>query len=557
VFAPEVPLTLSIEVPQNPVCEGAGSLIATAGSGAAPYQYAWSHGDTVANPIELSAGTYDLTLTDAKGCEAVASATLDPLPTFRSVNPVTICQGESYEYEGLILTRDTLICDTVRVDNACDSLFCFELQVRPVFERSMEASICHGETFEFYGSLLSVDTSLCISRPAPNGCDSTICLNLKVLRPQSEQLVQFCTGDSYSWRGLQFSEPGLYTDTIENMFGCDSLLFLRLDYFQLPELKIEQVGSFCAGDALVQLRVADHFDGYLWSNGRTSAGIRISQPGRYFLTAFDDENRCYASDTINITEAGIERVSWSSEDPSCYGYSDGSFTIDSLSGGQLPVVLSINEEPFHQSWSAEGLKAGLYTATVEDAVGCRKEVRFRLNDPPEPYIDLPMDISIGLGDSVLLEPATNLQAENILWTPSDYLSCDDCLTPVAFPVQSTRYQLTISDTTGCRAQADIQINVNRRASLFVPNTFSPNGDGINDELVPFGGNSVARIKLFRVFDRWGNLLFERKDFQPGQAGWDGRARGEEVPKGVYIYHLEVERIDGEIEVFTGDVMLLK
>ncbi len=556
VFAPEIPLTLSIEIPQNPVCEGAGSLIATVSGGAEPYRYAWSNGDTVAHPAGLSAGTYELSLTDTKGCEALATASLEPRPTFRHTYTVAICEGGSYEYEGLMLQRDTLICDTIRVDNACDSLFCFELQVRPVFERSMEASICHGETFEFYGSLLSQDTSLCITRRAPNGCDSTICLNLKVLRPQSEWPAQICRGQSYSWRGRQFSEPGLYADTIENRFGCDSVLLLRLEYVQLPELKIEQAGSFCAGDDEVRLSVTDQFDTYLWSNGERSAETLISRPGRYFVIGYD-ENKCYTTDTIDITEIGISEIKWITEDPTCFGYSDGSFTIRGIRGGRLPLMLSINDEPFRQTWRALDLAAGDYKAIVEDAVGCRKEVRFRLNDPPEPYIDLPMDISIGLGDSVLLEPATNLQTENILWTPSDYLSCDDCLMPVASPVQSIIYQLEISDTTGCRAQADIQINVNRRASLFVPNTFSPNGDGINDELIPFGGNSVAQIKLFRVFDRWGNLLFERKDFLPGQAGWNGRARGEEVPKGIYIYHLEVERIDGESEIITGDVVLLR
>lgn len=556
VFAPEVPLSVSIEIPGNPVCDGAGSLIATASGGVGPYQYAWSHGDTVSNPTALSAGAYSLTLTDAKGCEAVASAILDSRPTFRRINTVAICQGESYEYEGLMLTRDTLICDTVRVDNACDSLFCFELQVRPVFERAVEASICHGEQFEFYGSLLSSDTSLCITRRAPNGCDSTICLTLQVLRPQSEHLVQICRDRTFYWRGQPFSEPGLYTDTIENMFGCDSVLILRLEYVPLPELNIEQSGSFCAGDDEVRLSVADNFSTYYWSSGSRSNESVVTRPDRYFVNAFD-ENGCYTSDTIYITEAGIEEISWSGEDPTCYGYSDGSFTINSLGGGQLPILLSINDEPFRPGRRAENLKAGIYTARVEDAVGCRKEVRFRLREPPQPYIDLPMDISIGLGDSVLLEPVTNLQTENILWTPPDYLSCDDCLTPLAFPVQSAQYQLELSDTAGCTAHRDIRINVDRRSSLYVPNSFSPNGDGINDELIPYGGNSVASIRLFRIFDRWGNLLFERKDFLPGRAGWNGRARGEELPKGVYLYQLEVERIDGEVEVLMGDVMLLR
>ena len=94
--------------------------------------------------------------------------------------------------------------------------------------------------------------------------------------------------------------------------------------------------------------------------------------------------------------------------------------------------------------------------------------------------------------------------------------------------------------------------------VFVPNAFSPNQDGVNDQLVIYGGPEVALIRNFRVFNRWGDLIFERSSLFPNSSSdtWDGRFQGEILDSGVFVWSAEIEFIDGVVIPYRGDVLLL-
>jgi gliding motility-associated-like protein len=104
----------------------------------------------------------------------------------------------------------------------------------------------------------------------------------------------------------------------------------------------------------------------------------------------------------------------------------------------------------------------------------------------------------------------------------------------------------------------VQINVKDSISVFVPNVFSPNTDGSNDELKVFPSFGVEKILYFSVYDRWGNQLFEVKDFAPQDfKSWDGTYRSVESEKGVYSYMVRVLKKNKKEQWFRGDVMLLR
>jgi gliding motility-associated-like protein len=104
---------------------------------------------------------------------------------------------------------------------------------------------------------------------------------------------------------------------------------------------------------------------------------------------------------------------------------------------------------------------------------------------------------------------------------------------IAKPLQSIRYEVVVTDSSGCVAKDELAILINRQEGVYVPNAFSPNGDGVNDVLTVFTDPSVRKITYFRIFDRWGNLVYEGQDLAPGdtQQGWDGTFAGEKVPNG--------------------------
>ena len=98
-----------------------------------------------------------------------------------------------------------------------------------------------------------------------------------------------------------------------------------------------------------------------------------------------------------------------------------------------------------------------------------------------------------------------------------------------------------------------------RYKVYVPNIFSPNGDGVNDIVTVFSGSEVAIIKDFKIFSRWGELMFEQKEFSPNDYtyGWDGYINGQRANVGEYVWYAEVELSDGEIRMLKGDLALVQ
>ena len=117
----------------------------------------------------------------------------------------------------------------------------------------------------------------------------------------------------------------------------------------------------------------------------------------------------------------------------------------------------------------------------------------------------------------------------------------------------------IADEKGCTAEDDLRVFVNGQGKVFIPNAFTPNGDMNNDFLTVFAGEDVTEIRSFRVYDRWGELLFKEENFKPNvpAIGWDGKNDGKDMRPAVYVYVAEVEFLTGQMEVFKGDVVLIR
>ena len=145
------------------------------------------------------------------------------------------------------------------------------------------------------------------------------------------------------------------------------------------------------------------------------------------------------------------------------------------------------------------------------------------------------------------------------WTPASNLSCQDCSVPYANPTFTTRYRVTVTDSNGCRSSDDVMVRVAcTEKNYFVPNTFSPNGDGVNDVFYPRGA-SIDRIQAMRVFNRWGQIVFEKKNFTVNSItdGWNGTYQGKPANMDTYVYIIEYLCDNGEIVTLKGNVTLLR
>ena len=169
-------------------------------------------------------------------------------------------------------------------------------------------------------------------------------------------------------------------------------------------------------------------------------------------------------------------------------------------------------------------------------------------------------IIIPVGSSYQMNVTGSADITTWLWSPAQNISCTDCMNPVVSPKRTTTYIVQAANIAGCTAQENITINVSctNQDNLFIPNTFSPNADGMNDYFFP-RGKGLLTIKSLRVFNRWGNIIYERFNFPANQQsyGWDGTYRGNSMQSDVYVFVVEIACENGQILSSKGNVTLLR
>jgi gliding motility-associated-like protein len=307
---------------------------------------------------------------------------------------------------------------------------------------------------------------------------------------------------------------------------------------------------------------------YLWTtetpgvviNNPTGEFIDVSQPGTYTLT-ITNEFGCSNADDVVVTaslDAPIAFITPTS--PSCFGDTDGSIIIDSISGGVPPYTTTVNGQVSSGQSSFFNLAPGTYDITIEGANGCFTQQSFTLIEPVELTAELAVDLeeeeALIFGNSTLISSViTNtVPIDTFIWSPEG-----EGPSFLASPESTTFYNLTVVDENGCSAEAQILVIVEKVRDVYVPNVFSPNEDGRNDIFYIQSGAQVQSIKTFQVFNRWGETVFEASNFPPNDPnfGWDGNFRGEFMNAAVFTWFAEVEFIDGVVEIIKGDVILLR
>lgn len=172
--------------------------------------------------------------------------------------------------------------------------------------------------------------------------------------------------------------------------------------------------------------------------------------------------------------------------------------------------------------------------------------------------------NIYIGDSVKLALKETNPDYTYQWIPADNLSCSDCPEPVASPLNTTNYQLNVTDAYGCTSTFNIQVFVNIRPEdanthYFVPTGFSPNEDGNNDYFTIYSAKGVHNINFMKIYNRWGALLWEGYDLAPNdeRKGWDGYYKGKPVNNGTYTYIAEIKLYDNTVQLIRGSVDVVR
>ena len=204
---------------------------------------------------------------------------------------------------------------------------------------------------------------------------------------------------------------------------------------------------------------------------------------------------------------------------------------------------------------------GQFTITLKASVpiGCIDSTSSPVTINPLPLINGPHDLTVPLGIPVTIPFTYSPNVISYVWTPIANLSCTDCANPVATLTLATTYTVTVTDANSCSATDTIFIKtVCNDKNYWFPNTFSPNGDGVNDYFYP-RGTSLYNIQSLTIFNRWGQMVFQRRDF-PANAqnmGWDGTFAGKPAPADAYVYIAEVVCENAQVITISGNVTLIR
>jgi gliding motility-associated-like protein len=305
---------------------------------------------------------------------------------------------------------------------------------------------------------------------------------------------------------------------------------------------------------------------FLWKDGKTTPKIVDLGPGTYEVT-ITDLNGCTTLDSVEIIQPARLNVGLTVEDADCFGQRSGRIKAKA-EGGVGPYLYRLeDQEPFSSVSTFFGLGAKGYRIDVKDGNGCITDAYTTVREPSPLLVNIGQDTTVNLGDSLQLFPQLSGGAGffDFEWR-SGYVQEIRCIDTIECklveikPTISSIYTLTVTDENGCVGTDSKEVFVLKNRGVYVPTGFTPNSDANNELLGVFGKSKMIKeVLVFRIYDRWGEMMFEDKNFgiNDRTRGWDGMFRDKKCNVGQYVWYVEVEYIDGFREVVRGNSSLIR
>lgn len=456
-------------------------------------------------------GTYFLTMTDHYGCLGVDSISVPvfPLPAAEAGMDTTFCPGAAYQLQAFQSPLYQYAWSPGSVfDNPASS--------SPVFTTLQEGAY-----------LLEVLDQ--------NGCRAydTIMVGFgetPLLQLPGDTLV--CAGDTLvihaqgNFTSLDWALPCLSPPL------CDSVLLVASSSTEV--LATASNADQCTASALMWVEVADE------SSFQTDTAFTCANEPLWIAGQWVTEPGFYC-DTL-ILPSGCRQISCTE------------LMVGDTSMQLVESVLCPGDSLFlGGQWFAE---EGLYTLSLSTQEGCDSTLILDLEWFPLPALAiLPADTTIFEEEAVRLSVAGG--GLSYLWHPAAALDCDTCASVWAAPLETTAFQVSVTDENGCVQTLNGTVRVRTDCDpgrVQIPNIFTPDGDGVNDSFGILTKAGKEAVSEMQVWNRWGQLVFQSK---APQARWDGTYRGQPSASDVYAYRIVVSCPDGVMKVYAGSVALVR
>jgi len=368
------------------------------------------------------------------------------------------------------------------------------------------------------------------------------------------------------------TQAGNYTVQATAQNGCSvSTAAVVIADTAVPDIKKEVPEELDCTTTQVNLSAVAQGAGnytYNWTtatgsivSGGTTPTPTASQAGQYVVTVTNTQNGCTSSAEVTVLTdpATPSGVASQVRDVSCFGDTNGAVLVDSVEGGTAPFLFSLDNGPFSSQTSFASLPPGPHVLMIQDANGCEFETTLTVLEPEELLVDLGSDTTIHLGDGISLSLGDIVnfpgRVKDLIVKPAEVVR-DSTI----YPVRSFRYTATVVDSNGCKAVDDRVVIVDKTRLVYVPNVVYPESSEGNEIMRISVGQDVERVNSFQVYDRWGAAVFERRNFLPDAndtGAWNGTVKGDKSVPAVFVWYAEILFKDGEVEIFKGDVTVVR
>ena len=562
------PPSIALTIGQNSVtCNGFcnGSVTTTVSGGTPNYTYLWSDGSALPNLSNVCAGNYTVTITDANGCslKAFPSVSQPPAFTISEISNDLLCSGDQsgsiivsanggtpgYTYQWIPNVGNTPTVNNLSAGN-------YTVIVHDLMGCSQNiTNIAISEPQILFGTIASANPS-CF-----HGSDGAASLNGTHggTQPYSYQWNPIMSNTSV----LANIPSGNYFVTVTDVNGCVFSTSTLVSDPQRIVVSDVVVPISCPGnqDGSISVNItggSGTFQSACSVNGSAfiplnSPLLNIDIPGIYIISETDGNN-CQVFDTVSIqTLPALSAISIVTNVP-----------CSKIKTGSIIITPTSPFSPFTYNWNGQtsfnnsslGLGVGNYNVTVTDLKGCKWDSTFTIIDNNSFSINpLPQTSTINAGQSINL--STNSSGSilsNVIWIPNSYLDCFDCIDPIAQPFQSITYEVIGTDINGCQDTGFVHINVIPDYSIFIPNSFTPNGDGNNDFFQVYGKKFLWNFFSVKIFDRWGEKVMDSNDYN---FSWNGQYMDKPLNPAVFVYEIQIVFSDGSNKLYTGSITLIR
>jgi len=584
-----IPMSFSDTTLLQPTCFGFadGQIAIGVQDGQQPYvMYTWNPTQPGNSPVifNLNARTYSVTVTDNVGCTLTGTFVLgEPAAIVSTLDPTVI---------GRVSCFGTVPCDGAATVLAAYTNgpgdFTFQWSDGGPSD-SIRTDLCAGQFFVTIidGNNCNIVDTLTITSPPEITFSALSTTETACFGDSTGSASITATGGnggpySYLWNwnntttsNISGVPAGVYTVTLTDMDGCTN----SIDTINIGEpdpigLSTSFVDPSCFGykngKAEVEVSGGVPVYTYFWvdANGDDVGDDNLAEmlaAGTYSVTV-TDANGCSAA--TNVTIMDPEPVIGSFEplaSLTCNG-DETILNIASITGGSGgPYRFSVDFGAVLDPNFPVSIGGGQHYITYIDVKDCAITDSFFVAEPSPITVSFnPNVIEIELGATADLEPIITGAAVigSFVWTNPQALLNPDTLNATAYTFTNLTYTLTVVDSFGCFGSGSVVVNVDPNRNVYIPNIFMPaNPSGRNTHFNVNTGLGVELVNFMRVYDRWGELLYEREKYLPDNdnlsEGWDGRYNGDFVNPGVFIYLAEVKFLDGRVLLYRGDVTVVR